>query len=63
MDLAWMLRRVKEVELGLGGVRVLGMVVWVSVDVGETGVAVGIVEMAVDIFGVNMYEKEFEWNA
>ena len=39
------------------------MVVWVSVVVGETGVAVGIVEMVVDIFGVNMYEKEFEWNA
>ena len=57
-----MLRRVKEVELGLGGVRVLGMVVWVSVDVGETGVAVGIVEMAVDIFGVNLYETRFEWN-
>ena len=50
MDLAWVLRRV----------RVLGMVVWVSVVVGETGDAVGIVEMAVDIFGVNMYEKEFE---
>ena len=38
------------------------MVVWVSVVVGETGDAVGIVEMAVDIFGVNLYEKRFEWN-
>lgn len=58
-----MLRRVKGVELGLGGVRVLGMVVRVSVVVGETGDAVGIVEMAVDIFGVNLSEKRFEWNA
>ncbi len=59
-----MLRRVKgfELGLGLGGVMVLGMVVWVSVVVGETGDAVGIVEMAVDIFGVNLYEKRFEWN-
>ena len=58
-----MLRRVKGVELVLGGVRVLGMVVWVSVVVGETGDAVGIVEMAVDIFGVNLYKTRFEWNA
>ena len=58
-----MLRRVKGVELAFGGVRVLGMVVWVSVVVGETGVAVGIVEMVVDIFGVNLYEKRFKWNA
>ena len=57
-----MLRRVKGVEFRLGGVGVLGMVVWVSVVVGETGDAVGIVEMAVDIFGVNLSEKRFEWN-